>query len=148
MGFYYFFHIILQSICCHLCILIVQYSQITLHIEVIFVSLGSAIKNYRKLNNYTQLQVANKLGVSRIYVQAIESGRREPSMKLLLRIAEVLNVELNDLVAKQSPDNKVQLESVIASRDNDLWFRSKQLNEQERRRLAKIIDACIDDLEN
>lgn len=128
--------------------LIVQYSQITLHIEVIFVSLGSAIKNYRKLNNYTQLQVANKLGVSRIYVQAIESGRREPSMKLLLRIAEVLNVELNDLVAKQSPDNKVQLESVIASRDNDLWFRSKQLNEQERRRLAKIIDACIDDLEN
>lgn len=111
-------------------------------------SLGSAIKNYRKLNNYTQLQVANKLGVSRIYVQAIESGRREPSMKLLLRIAEVLNVELNDLVAKQSPDNKVQLESVIASRDNDLWFRSKQLNEQERRRLAKIIDACIDDLEN
>lgn len=119
-----------------------------LTLEVIFVSLGSAIKNYRKLNNYTQLQVANKLGVSRIYVQAIESGRREPSIKLLLRIAEVLNVELNDLVAKQSPDNKVQLESVIASRDNDLWFRSKQLNEQERRRLAKIIDACIDDLEN
>ncbi|WP_303150019.1 helix-turn-helix transcriptional regulator [uncultured Cloacibacillus sp.] len=121
---------------------------IKLTLEVIFVSLGSAIKNYRKLNNYTQLQVANKLGVSRIYVQAIESGRREPSMKLLLRIAEVLNVKLNDLVAKQSPDNKVQLESVIASRDNDLWFRSKQLNEQERRRLAKIIDACIDDLEN
>ena len=53
-------------------------------------SLGNRIKTLRKAQNLTQQKLADKVEVSRIYVQALESNRRLPSMKLLHPIAGTL----------------------------------------------------------
>ena len=42
-------------------------------------SLGNRIKTLRKAQNLTQQKLADKVDVSRIYVQALESNRRLPS---------------------------------------------------------------------
>lgn len=110
-------------------------------------SLGTTLKHYRKLNDWTQQKLADKVGVSRIYIQALESGRRMPAMKLLLRLADAFGVEPNELLCTHTNAHRVQLDSVMSD-ENDLWFRSKQLTPKERAMVSRIIEAAIDDLDD
>lgn len=111
-------------------------------------SLGSRIKSLRKAQNLTQQKLADKVEVSRIYVQALESNRRLPSMKLLQRLAPALDVEVTDLLMDlTSPDKpgRVQLETMLDSGELEIWYRSKKLSEQELRRVYRVVEAALDD---
>lgn len=111
-------------------------------------SLGSTIKSLRKAHNLTQQALADKVEVSRIYVQAIESNRRLPSMKLLKKLAPALDVEIADLLADLSIRGKprrVQLESLINNGEREVWYRSRKLTEKELHRVYRVIKASLDD---
>ena len=54
-------------------------------------------RNNKKL---TQAQPAKSCGVSQQTIQAIESGKRNPSIKLAFRLASVLDCSVEELVAK------------------------------------------------
>lgn len=111
-------------------------------------SLGSRIKSLRKAQNLTQQKLADRVEVSRIYVQALESNRRLPSMKLLQRLAPALEVEVTDLLMDLSAPDKpgrVQLESMLDSGELEIWYRSKKLSDNELRRVYRIIEAALDD---
>ena len=113
-------------------------------------SLGNRIKTLRKAQNLTQQKLADKVEVSRIYVQALESNRRLPSMKLLQRLAPALHVDVTDLLMDfTSPDNpgRVQLESMLDNGELEIWYRSKKLTEQELKRVYRLIEAALDDWE-
>lgn len=57
------------------------------------------LKKYRRLKNYTQKELASKTGVSAGYVQMIELGKKNnPSIDLLQKIADALEVSINDLL--------------------------------------------------
>ena len=45
----------------------------------------------------SQEEFAYKLGISRVYMGYIEQGRESPSLKLLIKIAGKLNVNIEDL---------------------------------------------------
>ena len=45
----------------------------------------------------TQESLANKIGVTPKYIQYIEATRRIPSLKILNKIAKVLEVKVKDL---------------------------------------------------
>lgn len=111
-------------------------------------SLGNRIKSLRKAQQLTQQGLADKVEVSRIYVQALESNRRLPSMKLLHKLAPALNVEVNDLLldlsSKEKP-GRVQLESMLENGELEIWYRSKKLTETELRRVYRVIEAALDD---
>ena len=111
-------------------------------------SLGNRIKSLRKAQNLTQQKLADKVDVSRIYVQALESNRRLPSMKLLQRLAPALNVDVTDLLMDFSEPDKpgrVQLESMLENGELEIWYRSKKLSEQELRRVYRLVEAALDD---
>ena len=62
----------------------------------------SALKNnIRKLRfnsgEMTQQDLANKLGVSRQTINAIEAGKYSPTLELAFRLAEVFDVKLEDV---------------------------------------------------
>ena len=57
----------------------------------------SPIKTFRRYRGLTQKQLAAKAGTSAAYVSQIETGRRAGSVKLLLRLADALDVGLDDL---------------------------------------------------
>lgn len=57
-------------------------------------NLGNKIKKLRKDNNLTQVDLAEKLGLSAITIRKYESNEREPNIDTLLKIAEVFNVNL------------------------------------------------------
>ncbi|MGI6253554.1 MAG: helix-turn-helix transcriptional regulator [Synergistaceae bacterium] len=108
-------------------------------------SLGTRIKTLRKALGFTQQELADRTDVSRIYIQALESSRRTPSMKLLNRLAEALGVEMQDLVkSPSSPGGRLQLEEVLqASPEVEVWYRSKKLKPTELKFVQSIIDAAI-----
>jgi putative transcriptional regulator len=59
------------------------------------------INNIRKLRfnsgEMTQKELADKIGVTRQTVFAIESGKYSPSLEVAFRIAEVFNVSLDEI---------------------------------------------------
>ena len=51
------------------------------------------IKKYRNKRNLSQVQLAIKCSLSSEYVSEIERGKRLPSLKRLLMIAQALEIE-------------------------------------------------------
>jgi len=109
-------------------------------------SLGMRIRTLRKALGLTQQSLADRTEVSRIYIQALESNRRMPSMKLLNRLAEALSVEVQDLVktVTSAPSGRLQLEEVLQeSPEVEVWYRSKKLKPRELKFVQSLIDAAI-----
>lgn len=60
--------------------------------------IGNVINNNRSKLKITQQQLADKSNLSRSYIADIEAGRYAPSVKSLVSIANVLNLDLNFLL--------------------------------------------------
>lgn len=56
------------------------------------------IKKYRSEVRMTQEDLAEKVGVSRVYIGYVEQGRNTPSLEILGKIAKALKVRLSDIV--------------------------------------------------
>jgi putative transcriptional regulator len=59
--------------------------------------LRNKIAYYRSKKGWTQIELANKLGISPFYLNKIERGKKDPSIRLAIRIARYLEVRLDDL---------------------------------------------------
>ena len=53
---------------------------------------GERVKMMRNLRGLTRSEFAKKLGVSTALVSAYEVGKREPSMKNLIALTQILNI--------------------------------------------------------
>ena len=60
--------------------------------------IGDRIREERTRLRYTQEHLYLGAGISRDVLQRIESGRHNPTLYTLLRIARVLDMPLSDLV--------------------------------------------------
>lgn len=63
-------------------------------------TIGKSIKKYRKLNNLTQEQLADKACISISYLTKIEASNCDQpfSLEVLFDIAEVLNISIHQLL--------------------------------------------------
>ena len=68
--------------------------------------LGELVKRQREALSLTQRSLAQKLGVEASHVAFIESGRRKPSLKLVARLADVLDLDRQDLLIQAHPEAK------------------------------------------
>ncbi len=66
---------------------------------------GAAIKELREKNNLTQLQLAEKIGVSDKTVSKWETAKGYPDITLLEPIAEALHVSVTELISGKTIDN-------------------------------------------
>ena len=55
------------------------------------------LKVLRAERDWSQEELANRLGVSRQAVNAIERGKHDPSLKLVFSIAEVFEQPIEDI---------------------------------------------------
>ena len=58
---------------------------------------GNILKDAREHLGETQQQIADKAEVSRAYYADVERGRYTPSLKLLSKLGNILNIDLNFL---------------------------------------------------
>ena len=61
---------------------------------------GRTVRRWRTKRKLTQAELADRVGISRHVISAIENGRTSYSLDVLLRIAEELRVEVTHLFAE------------------------------------------------
>ncbi|MGB8345212.1 MAG: helix-turn-helix transcriptional regulator [Ktedonobacteraceae bacterium] len=71
--------------------------------EEVYLLIGKKVKHLRRLNDFTQAQLAEKADLSLNYISQIETGVASPTVKTLLAIAKALNVDLKELFDFNQP---------------------------------------------
>jgi transcriptional regulator with XRE-family HTH domain len=69
-------------------------------------TLGEIVKQRRQTRGLTQRQLAEMLGVKGSHVAYLESGRRKPSFALIKHLAEVLELDPQQLFLLAHPEAK------------------------------------------
>jgi transcriptional regulator with XRE-family HTH domain len=62
------------------------------------VSIGDNIRKYRKSGKLTQKDLGEAIGISNTYLSDIETGRTNPSIKTLKKIAKALDINYIELL--------------------------------------------------
>ena len=61
---------------------------------------GKVLRDVRKNAHLTQEQVAFAAGVERIYVSLLERGERQPTVRVVFKLAAALNTRASELIAR------------------------------------------------
>jgi transcriptional regulator with XRE-family HTH domain len=78
-------------------------------------TLGAIIKRRRQTLALTQRGLAVLLGVKASHVAYLESGRRRPSLGLLRQLADVLNLDRQQIFLLAHPEAKMLLTPAVKS---------------------------------
>ena len=82
------------------------------------VEFGSTLKSLRIQNNFTQAQLAHKLGVTKSVISAYETGLRMPSYDIIIAISKIFKVSTDYLLGlerKQAIDLSGLTEEEVAA---------------------------------
>ena len=99
-------------------------------------SIGTKIQNRRRALKMTQEEFAEKIGISFKYVGMIERGLRIPKLETFIKIANVLGVTPDYLLA----------DYITAKEDKqnaELNERIERLSESDRKHILEVIDLLI-----
>jgi transcriptional regulator with XRE-family HTH domain len=66
------------------------------------VRLGKRIKEIRQAKGKSQLDLALDANVNRNYLSDLENGRRNPSILILYRLADALEVEITEFFTSEN----------------------------------------------
>lgn len=108
--------------------------------------LNKNLKKYRNLKKLSQEDMANKLDISRPAYTGYETGRRKPSLDMLYKIADILEVSIDDLsgVKKQSI-NLLEDAEVLMFSDKEGWDELPEERKKEiMRELSDLADFYIE----
>jgi XRE family transcriptional regulator, fatty acid utilization regulator len=81
--------------------------------------LGQRLRHYRLARGLTLAELGERVGRAPSALSALENGRREPRLSLLRALADALAVNTQELLAKQPPNRRAQLEIAIAKAAED-----------------------------
>lgn len=62
--------------------------------------LGRNVKRLREAKDWSQEELADAAGLHRTYVSSVERGIRNPTVKILVKLAKPLGVSPGDLLQK------------------------------------------------
>ena len=90
------------------------------------------IKDIRMRRNLSQAQVAKALGVSSVVYSRYESGTRQPSIDIILQLADILGVTVDYLLGRQDIEDSTlsvyEVSLLMASRNADERAKQDALN--------------------
>lgn len=61
-------------------------------------------KHFRKINNLSQIEVANALQIAQSSYSAYETGKNEPDIKTLISLAQLFHTTIDELLGVSQPD--------------------------------------------
>lgn len=94
--------------------------------------LATNLKFYRKRNNLTQSQLAEKCGTSTNYIATIETGKKYPSPNTLEKIAKALKIDAIDL-----------FQTEIKDENHILNVKMEQIKETLRISINNVLDEVV-----
>ena len=103
-------------------------------------NIGDNIKRVREAKNLTQKEVIMAIDMGAAMYSRIESGKTEPSLTTLEKIAKALGVSLVELI--QSDESLSDVNSVDKSLMEKVRLMDA-LNDEERKTIYTMLDAFI-----
>jgi transcriptional regulator with XRE-family HTH domain len=91
--------------------------------------IGQRLKKLREEKDLTQAQVAKILGVSRTTYTQYETGKSEPDLATVSKLAEIYETSVDFLLGKT--DIPTPIETIAAHHDGEDWT-EEELEEIER----------------
>ncbi len=95
------------------------------------VKIGKFITENRKKANLTQMQLAEKLGITDRAVSKWETGKSLPDSSIMLELCDVLGITVNDLLSGEV----VMMDNYNKELENNLFEMVKQKEEADKRLL-------------
>lgn len=74
-----------------------------------YYEIGQRIRKMRKAYNFSQEQLASKIGISTTHMSHIETGNTKLSLPVLVKIAQTLSVQTDELLYDVPEVNKTVL---------------------------------------
>jgi putative transcriptional regulator len=71
------------------------------------VAMKNKLKVYRAMHNLTQEQLAEKIGVTRQTIIAIEANKYLPSLRLAFKMAELFDVTIEDIFSCEGDKDEI-----------------------------------------
>ena len=95
--------------------------------DIDYAQIGIRIKKYRQKAHLTQEMLADKIDAATSTIAHAESGTSKPSLPLLMKVANALNVTLDQLVCDNLPIADMYLDKDIADLLNDCSKTEKRI---------------------
>ena len=99
------------------------------------IKIGKFIAECRKSVNLTQIQLAEKLGITDRAISKWETGKAMPDSSIMLELCEILKINVNDLLSGEV----ISVENYNKEIENKLIEMIKQKEEADRRLLKTEI---------
>jgi transcriptional regulator with XRE-family HTH domain len=99
------------------------------------------IKQLRKTKGWSQTQMADKIKAHLSHINRIETGKYPPSLDDLIKIADVLEVPLEQLFVEANKKNGID-----AIADTPLYQKIKlieQLDDKDKDTIINVIDSIL-----
>lgn len=115
-------------------------------------TVGERIKKIRLEKGWTQKQLAEKCNIDPANLRKYESGRQNPKIGTLEKIAESLNVNIGSLIEISEKDLQrgwltAVAEIKLSDKDNEMFNNYLALNEVGRQKVQEYIsDLCEIDM--
>lgn len=104
-------------------------------------SLAENIKKIRKKKGWSQKELGEMIGSHLSHINRIETGKQNPSLEVLIKLADALDVSIDGLVRGSEEDFKE-----IRIEDKNMAERIKLLNTmdpEDRKAVIRVIDAML-----
>lgn len=108
-------------------------------LKIIKMNIGERIKHFRAAKNLSQKELAASIGMDQAQYSRMESGKVEPTLSSLEKIAEALGIKIAELFDEQEPTD---INSYDKS-DVEKLRLLNQLEETEKKSIFNIIDMAI-----
>src|ERR1700733_6124012 len=84
---------------------------------------GQRLRHARRARGLTLAELGERVGRAPSVLSLIENGRREPKLSLIEALASALSVPVGDLLSRQPPSRRAQLEIALADAQQDPSYR-------------------------
>src|ERR1700728_1821960 len=80
---------------------------------------GQRLRHLRRARGYTLAELGERVGRAPSALSLLENGRREPKLSLIEALAAALSVSADELMRRQPPSRRAQLEVALAGAQRD-----------------------------
>src|SRR6266567_3585285 len=87
------------------------------------VTFGQRLRHLRRIRGLTLTELGERIDRAPSVLSLIENGRREPKLSLIEQLAAALSVPLTELLSRQPPSRRAQLEIALADAQQDPSYR-------------------------
>ncbi|HEM3611586.1 TPA: helix-turn-helix domain-containing protein [Streptococcus suis] len=108
-------------------------------------SFSDRLKELRKKNQLTQQELADKVGTNRVNITKWETGRTEPTLENIIKLAHILDTTTDELLGRQvNFGDKIILNLSKYDLSNLKTFSEQELYDLKATIVLELLDESVD----